>query len=115
MMPTITDTPKTAASPSSAKTLPHATYTVRGQKRALLTLGSGENSRLMDVPAALLELAASGQCTPDSYLVEEGLCPRDAAGELQALLVDYLAVAERHQSIPMTVFAMAPELQAHAA
>jgi hypothetical protein len=104
-MPT-TEAPTT----TSPKKLPHKVYTVRGQKRALVTLGSGEACRLMDVPAALLDIAASGQPTPDSYLVEEGLRPRVNADELNALLEDYLGVAERHQAIPMTVFAMTKAL-----
>jgi hypothetical protein len=104
-MPTTTATPTT-----SPNRLPHKVYTVRGQKRALVTLGTGEACRLMDVPAALLDIAASGQPTPDSYLVEEGLRPRVNADELNALLEDYLGVAERHQAIPMTVFAMTKAL-----
>jgi hypothetical protein len=113
-MPTTINTPKTTAG-STPRKLPHATYTVHGQKRVLLTLGTGEHSKLMDVPASLLDIAAAGHHTPDSYLVEEGLRQRDATGELKALLDDYLAVAERHQAIPMTVFAITPELRAHAA
>ena len=105
IMPT-TEAPTTTA----PKKLPHKVYTVRGQKRALVTLGAGENCRLMDVPAALLDIAASGQPTPDSYLVEEGLRPRLHAEEINALLEDYLDVAERHQAIPMTVFAMTKAL-----
>jgi hypothetical protein len=105
-MPTTTKTPESTTGPSSPKKLPHRTYTVRGQKRALFTLGTGEHSKLMDVPFALLDIAASGQPTADSYLVEEGLRPRDPTGELQALLADYLATAERHQAVPMTVCAI---------
>jgi hypothetical protein len=106
-MPTPTSTTN---KPASVKKLPHEIYSVRGQKRALVTIGSGENCRLMDVPAALLDIAASGQRTPDSYLVEEGLRPRLNADELNALLYDYVDVAERHQAIPMTVFAMTKAL-----
>jgi hypothetical protein len=105
-----TENSTTTAAPSSPKKLPHKTYTVRGHKRALVTLGTAENCRLMDVPAALLDIAASGQPTPDSYLVEEGLRPRVNADELNALLEDYLSVAERHQAIPMTVFTMTKAL-----
>jgi hypothetical protein len=116
-MPTTTKAPKTAKKPSSAKTLPHATYTVRGQKRALFTLGTGEDCKLMDVPAALLELAASGQDTPESYVVEVGLRPRGPGGkdELAALLAEYLAQAERHQAVPMTKFALRASLEMYAA
>jgi hypothetical protein len=105
-----TENSMTTAAPSSPKKLPHKTYTVRGHKRALVTLGTAENCRLMDVPAALLDIAASGHPTPDSYLVEEGLRPRVNADELNALLEDYLGVAERHQAIPMSVFAMTKAL-----
>jgi len=104
-MPTTINTPKTTAGNIPRK-LPHATYTVRGLKRALFTLGTAEHSKLMDVPFALLDIAASGQPTADSYLVEEGLRQRDPTGELQALLADYLATAERHQAVPMTVSAI---------
>jgi hypothetical protein len=100
-MPTATLTPQTTTEPATTKKLPHATYAIRGQKRALITLGSGENCRLMDVPAALLDIAASGRTTPDSYLVEEGLRPRLHADEIQALVDDYLAMADRHNEIPM--------------
>ena len=77
-MPTTPTTPESTTAPSSPKKLPHRTYTVRGQKRALLTLGTGEHSKLMDVPFALLDIAASGQPSADSYLVEEGLRKVDA-------------------------------------
>jgi len=113
-MPTTT---KTAKKQSTVKTLLHTIYTIRGQQRALFTLGSGDDSKLMDVPAALLEIAASGQATPESHIVEEGLSPRGPGGkdELDALLADYLAQAERHQAVPMTVFAHEASIRAYAA
>lgn len=98
-MPTITHT-------TGPKQLSRAAYTIDGQKRVLFTVNTGESLKLMDVPASLLDIAASGHQTPDSYVVEDGLPQEDAAGELNALLEDYLAVAERHHAIPMTVFAM---------
>jgi len=114
-MTTTATAPSTTGQPAAPRKLPHKVYTVAGQKRALVTLGSGEDCRLMDVPAALLEIAAAGRPTPDTYLVESGLRPRVDADELQALLADYLAVAERHQAIPMTVFAMSNPAEEHAA
>ena len=112
-MPTTT-TPKKQ---SSVKRLPHTTYTIRGQKRALITIGPRNDQKLLDVPAALLEIAASGKATPDTYVVEEGLAPLGPGGkdELDALLADYLAQAERHQAVPMTVFAHEASLEAYAA
>jgi hypothetical protein len=107
-MPTTTNTP-------APKKLPHTVYTVAGQKRALVTLGTGEACRLMDVPAALLDVAATGRNTPDSYLLEEGLCPRRNADELEGVLTTYLAVAEREQAIPATWFAMDHPADARAA
>lgn len=114
-MTTTTHTARTAVNHTDRTQLPRATYTIGGQKRALFTVNTGESLTLMDVPASLLDIAAAGHQTPDSYLVEDSLPQDDAAGELNALLADYLAVAERHHAIPMTVFAMTPELQAHAA
>ena len=113
-MPTTTRTTKTANKQSSVKRSSHTTYTIRGQKRALFTLGSGHDCKLMDVPAALLELAASGQVTPDSYLVEEGLRPHADKDQLDSLLADYLAQAKRHRAVPMTVFALTASLEAYA-
>lgn len=110
----MTNSLRTTTHKSSAHTLPE-TYTVGGQKRVLFTVDTGEALKLMDVPASLLGIAAAGHETPDSYVVEDGLPQRDAAGEMDALLEDYLSVAKRHRAIPMTVFAMTPELQAHAA
>ena len=112
-MPTTATTAKTAPKPSSVK-LPHKIYTVGGQRRALFTLGSGPSCKLLDVPAALYEIAASGQPTADSYVVEEGLRPRADADELDALLTDYLAQANHHQAIPMTKFALTASLEAYA-
>lgn len=115
-MPT-TKTANTAKKQSSRKRLPHTIYTVRGQKRALFTIGPRNDQKLLDVPASLLEIAASGKATPDTYVVEEGLAPRGPGGqdELDALLADYLAQAERHQAVPMTVFAHEASLEAYAA
>lgn len=110
-----TTTPKATAASSAAKKLPHKLYTVGGQKRALFTLGSGADCQLMDVPAALLDIAASGRETADSYVVERGLRPRVNAAELQALLTDYLAMAKRHQAVPMTVLAIGDPAEAYAA
>lgn len=114
-MPTATEPTTAAAAPSSVKKLPHKIYTVAGQRRALFTLGAGRNCTLMDVPAALFELAASGCPTTDSYVVEQGLRPRADGDQLQALLADYLAQAKRHQAVPMTVFALTASLEAYAA
>jgi hypothetical protein len=104
-----------ATKAASPKKLPHKIYTVHGQKRALFTFGTGAKSRLMDVPAALLEVAATGRNTPDSYLLEEGLCPHTNADELEGVLGTYLAVAEREQTIPATWFAMDHPADARAA
>ena len=69
----------------------------------------------MDVPAALYDLAVSGTETPDSYVIERGLRPRAENEQLQALLEDYVHQAERHNAVPMTVFALTASLEAYAA
>lgn len=109
-MPTTTDKPK-----ATVKPLPHKTYTIKGQKRVLFTRGRGHECELIDVPAGLLEIAATGVETPDTYVVESGLRPRADNEQLTALIADYVAQAEHHQAVPMTVFASTVSIDAYAA
>lgn len=110
-MPTTTTDKTTAA----VKPLPHKTYTIKGQKRVLFTRGRGHDCKLIDVPAGLLQIAATGAETPDTYVVESGLRPRADNEQLTALITDYVEQAGRHQAVPMTVFASTVSIDAYAA
>lgn len=114
-MSTTTTTPPIPTPAQPLATFPHRTYRIRGAKRSLLTLGQGPDCKLLDVPDVLYKLARQGTDVPGSYLVETGLDPTENAGELEALLDDYVAQAKRHQEVPMRCFALTVALQAHAA
>jgi hypothetical protein len=101
---------------NNVKQLPHKTYTARGQKRVLFTLGKGHDCTLMDVPADLYEVAGERAAdADDSYVVECGLRPRADNEQLQALLADYLDQAKRHNAIPMIAFSLTAALEKYAA
>jgi hypothetical protein len=112
----MTNTKTDSKNQNNVKKLPHKIYTVRGQKRALFTLGTGHDCRLMDVPADLYEAdGALAVDADDSYVIECGLLPRADNDQLQAVLDDYLAQAKRHGAIPMIRYSSTASPQAHAA
>lgn len=117
-MTTATLTPEAEAKTETAnkvKVLPHRRYTVKGQKRVLFTMGKGHDCKLLDAPAHKADEVAAGLETPGVYVVERGLMPRAQKDQLTALLDDYVAQAKRHQTVPMTVFALTASLEAYAA
>jgi hypothetical protein len=67
----------------------------------LFTLSDHGVSKLIDVPAELYEVAASGLATPDTFIVEPQL-PDGNTAELEAIITDYLQLAALHARVPMT-------------
>jgi hypothetical protein len=109
--PTARKRPRTGG--RSNRAVKRATYTVGSQSRVLFTVSSDGVSKLIDAPAELYDIAATGLATPDTFIVEPQA--DGDAQELEAIINDYLEQSVLHARVPMSFSRLGDFLKALAA